>query len=109
MENLSEKKVISAEELANYVVCPEAWRLKYLEKGRKQQAQRKEYGRASRQEWFETQDLSAKLRSYAKVAYFLLVLLVIVVFLLEHKRTSPSQKQRISNPATVTIENEDKE
>jgi hypothetical protein len=107
MDNSSEKKVISAEELANYVVCPEAWRLKYLERGRKQQAQRKEDGRASRQEWFETQDLSAKLRSYAKIAYLLLVLLVIVVFLLEHKRTSPSQKKRTSSPAPVTVENED--
>lgn len=106
MENNQEKKVISADELANYVVCPEAWRLKYLEKGPKQQAERKEYGRASRQRWFETQDLSAKLRSYAKIAYLLLVLLVIVVFLLEHKRTSPGLKKKAGNPVSVTTGSE---
>ncbi len=83
-----QKKIISAEEVANYVVCPEAWRLKYLQHEKQEPATRKEQGRELRREWIKSQDLSATLRSYAKVAYVLLWLLVIVVFLLEHRRTT---------------------
>jgi hypothetical protein len=105
MEHEDKRKIISAEEIANYVVCAEAWRLKYLEKGKGQPAQRKDTGHALRKEWIETQELSAKLRSYAKTAYLLLVLLVIIVFLMEHQRTSQFfHKKSPSSPEMPTAQ-----
>ncbi len=80
------KRIITAEEVSNYVVCPEAWRLKDLGKGQKQYSERKEKGLQLRKEWTEKQILSSKFRSYAKIIYFMLLLVAITVFLLEHKR-----------------------
>ena len=88
------KRIITAEQVANYVVCPEAWRLKYLGRGRKQHSERTEEGQRRRRNWVETQDLSATLRSYAKIVYLLLVLVAIVVFLMEQKRSQTRQQLR---------------
>ena len=71
-------RVITAEEAANYVVCPEAWRLKYLALRRKKPSSRMEQGKKLRKEWMERQDLSAKLKAYGKIIYALLVVIVIV-------------------------------
>ena len=79
-------EIISAIDVANYVVCPEAWRLKFIGKGKKKHTQRATESQQRKQEWAETQDFSATLRNYAKIIYLLLVAIVIVVFLLEYQR-----------------------
>ena len=86
---------ISDEEVANYAVCPEAWRLKYIEGARSDRnVPNSSDGTRIRKEWVEEQALSSKLRKYAKVVYLLLVMLVIIVFMLEHKRTLSGQTVR---------------
>jgi hypothetical protein len=102
MNELEEPITITAEQVANYVVCPEAWRLKYLsnETGT-QQPKRPAAGRKLRREWVEEQDLSTTLRSYAKIVYLLTVLVVIIVFLIDIKRSS-SPKRRVLEPAQIT-------
>src|SRR5262245_62149207 len=82
----SEDLFITASEVADYVVCPEAWRLKYLERATRSTAPRTEIGKQKRKEWAEKHDLSRDFRRYAKIAYLLLVLLVCTVFLIEEKR-----------------------
>ena len=79
-------RIISAEEVANYVVCPEAWRLKYIEQSSTRRSSSGSDGTKLRKEWAERQDLSSQLRKYAKIVYMLLVCLVIIVFLLEQRR-----------------------
>ena len=80
-------KIFTAEEVANYVVCPEAWRLKYVELASKRRSSTSSDGTKVRREWVEQQDLSSQLRKYAKIVYMLLVCLVIIVFLLEQQRS----------------------
>ncbi len=82
----SDQLFITASEVADYVVCPEAWRLKYLERASRATAPRTEIGKQRRKEWAEKHDQSRDFRRYAKIAYLLLVLLVCTVFLLEEKR-----------------------
>lgn len=80
-----EKKLrtITATDVANYVVCPEAWRLKFFGIGRKRNTKTEVHG--LRQNWVKQQDLSTQLRFYTKVAYALLVAIVVVIFLLDSK------------------------
>ena len=101
-------RVITAEEAANYVVCPEAWRLKYLALRRKKPSSRMEQGKKLRKEWMERQDLSAKLKAYGKIIYALLVVIVIVVFLLEQHRTSSDRKKKSEPAAQETEEANDR-
>ena len=84
---------ISAEEISNYVVCPEAWRLKYLTGSKN--AEDKKIGSARtaeanilRKDWFQAEDLYGSLKRYAKIAYLLLVSLSILVFIIDFKKTS---------------------
>lgn len=87
MEDRSAYPILSADEIATYVVCPEAWRLKRKDEGRTREAtERSVRSRELRKEWIERQELSSKLRRYAKVAFLLLLALSIVVFALEHRR-----------------------
>ena len=82
---MSKKSIIDAGELASYVVCPESWRLK-LEKEKETFAPRNQNSKAaakSRNDWIQTHSNIAQIKLYAKVAYVLLVMLVIVVFLME--------------------------
>ena len=81
----TDKKQITAAEIANYVVCGRAWDLKrsISTKGTKKGD---EVSHRIRGEWLADQDLSARLRRYAKTAYCLLVLLVIMIFLLDQSR-----------------------
>jgi hypothetical protein len=81
--------IISATEVANYVVCPEAWRLKLHE--RKVFVKSTE-GEKIRHDWVAQQDTGYQLKKYAKIAYALLVLLVIVVFLLDRQRTEKKRR-----------------
>lgn len=88
---MSEKKnkgVITARDIAAYVVCPEAWRIKLESQTARRETSRTREGQRRRSEWAKSQDLSFQLRNYAKILYLLLVALVIVVFLMEHQRIS---------------------
>ncbi len=78
-------RVIGANDVSNYVVCPEAWRLKYFGHGTKSQDETENAGKKLREEWVIEHDLSRQLKRYAKVAYFLLVAVVIVTFVLDQK------------------------
>lgn len=78
--------VISADQIATYVVCPEAWRLKYLEKNTETRNERGQKGAELKRAWVEKQDLSHQLKSYAKIAYLLLLILTIIAFLLDQRR-----------------------
>ena len=86
MSTDSPGRILTAEEIANYVVCPEAWRLKYVMHAHKTPAQHSTEGAVRKQAWTKRQDLSRQLSSYAKIAYLLLVALVIIVFLLDQQR-----------------------
>ena len=79
-------EIISADQLSTYVVCPEAWRLKYIEKRTEKRNERGQEGAEVKRKWVEKQDLSQQLKTYAKVAYLLLVLITIIAFLLDQKR-----------------------
>ena len=91
-ENLKETvSKITAEQLSTYVVCPEAWRLKYLEKKleNKTEALNAKLNTKEaevKKEWFQNQEQSFYLRKYAKLVYLLLVTLTIVVFFLDSKK-----------------------
>lgn len=76
---------ISAHEVANYVVCPEAWRLKSANKTRPRETKRLTEGRQLRKEWVAESFLYHQLKTYGKTVYLLLVALVISVFLFEAK------------------------
>jgi hypothetical protein len=78
-----EKKIISANELASYVVCPEAWRLKSSSKQFQPKTTPNQTAAKERKDWIEKQGTLAEFKLYTKVAYVLLVMLVILVFLLE--------------------------
>ncbi|MBL7663162.1 hypothetical protein JNK13_10470 [bacterium] len=90
------ERIIQAEELASYVVCPESWRLKNIS-GKKsyqtQQDSRENEVRNIRSEWFKTQSLSAELRRYAKVIYYLLVAVVAVLMLWDSIQSNASTTQ----------------
>jgi hypothetical protein len=94
------RKLLTATQLSAYVVCPEAWRLKHLEKepSERQVSSRQDRGKAMRKEWVQQQDLSRTLRFYAKVVYLLLVALVIIVFLLEQQRNFRQNEARLGTP-----------
>lgn len=90
---MDNEKIISSNDLAAYVVCPEAWRLKltnkkYDHKPSPQQSVAKEI----RKEWQEEQELSSSLSLYARITYFLLTAIVALVFILEHYRSSFLEK-----------------
>ena len=112
MNNQSEKLVITAEQVANYVVCPEAWRLKYFEKAAsrigalgdksgEEAAVRTSEGQQRRKDWIAQQDHSATLRSYAKLVYLLLLALVVIVFLLDPQRFVSSKNLRPDQSALI--------
>lgn len=81
-------RLITANELASYVVCPEAWRLKLTEESTPKGFQAKLEAGKSRRKWAEEQELSHTLRYYAKVVYALLSGIVGLVFVLEHYRSN---------------------
>jgi hypothetical protein len=96
-------QIISANDVSNYVVCPEAWRLKYLAGGARRPSPRESTGQLLRTAWFKQQDLSARLRYYTKIAYALLVALVVVVFLLDQRQQMRRGVRRlpIQRPAVM--------
>jgi hypothetical protein len=100
MDSDSGKKLftITASDVANYVVCPEAWRLKMGGHGHKIQNTRVAEVGKLRDQWVKDQDLSTKLRYYTKIAYALLVAVVIVVFILD-KRIIGRQRKPTKPPA----------
>ena len=86
MSSRSDKDWITASDLANYVVCPEAWRLKWSGAGERQENERTAESQEKRAEWVQKQDLSSALRKYSRVTYVMLFLLAILVFVLEVHR-----------------------
>jgi CRISPR/Cas system-associated exonuclease Cas4 (RecB family) len=74
---------ISAAEVANYIVCPEAWRLKYLAQHQRKFNTTNERAQKIRSEWISNQELSSTFKKYARHAYTLLVFFVFGMFLLE--------------------------
>ncbi len=85
-QEVVEQKWIAAGDIANYAVCPEAWRLKFVGAGTRLDNPRMAESQGIRKDWVAKQELSKTLSRYAKVAYSLLVLLTILVFLFESFR-----------------------
>lgn len=97
--NPEKPALISAAEVANYVVCPEAWRLKAEKRIAPQFSERAAEGRKIRKAWVEKHDLSAQLKKYAKIAYLLLIALVAVAFLLDQRlQEIDSAKEPVAEP-----------
>ena len=82
------KVIISAPEVATYVVCPESWRLKQIHKTRKASDSKELETKKQRSRWLTTQSFSAELRQYAIVAYILLCLVVVAVFVSDQNASS---------------------
>ncbi len=78
---------ITASDVANYVVCPEAWRLKYFKNTQGEQLEdRRLLAQEKRKQWGLKTQLYQSLRSHTKVSLVLLFILTFVVFLLEVSR-----------------------
>lgn len=106
MENSQHLPVIGANDVSNYVVCPEAWRLKYQGFGEKYPTEEVAVGKKLRQDWAKEHDLATQLRTYTKIAYLLLVALVIVVFLLDQHRENAKINSGLgSSTVAGTVEN----
>lgn len=75
--------LISDAEVGDYAVCPESWRLKYVDKKLFRRTERSATTQKQRSNWVKVQDLSTQLKRYAGIAYGLLVIFVFVVFLLD--------------------------
>ena len=84
-------RTLSAAEISNYVVCPEAWRLKYIEHARYEHGEGTEESKELREEWVRQHDLSSELREYATIAYLLLFVLAVFVFAWDQVRELESQ------------------
>lgn len=97
-----QREIFSAGDVANYVVCPEAWRLKYFGIARKKHSSREVTGQRLRDEWIEQQDLSTRLRYYTKIAYALLVVLVLVVFILDRRLVYKGRRLPLNTPQAVS-------
>jgi len=93
-----DKVIISAPEVANYVVCPESWRLKQTHKTRKASDDKELETKKQRASWLTAQSFSAELRQYAIFAYLLLCLVVVAVFVSDQNASSKlrrSIKERV--------------
>ncbi len=82
------KALISAHEVATYVVCPESWRLKRIHKTRKASDIKELEIKRQRSSWLSAQSFSAELRQYAIIAYILLCLVVVAVFISDQNASS---------------------
>ena len=91
MPDDTSSRTLSAAEISNYVVCPEAWRLKYIENARYEHGEGTEESKELREEWVRTHDLSSELREYAKIAYLLLLILTVFVFAWDQVKKFESQ------------------
>lgn len=80
-------EILSALDLADYVVCPEAWRLKRFTSGSRLENARQVESQEIRAEWARKQDLSSLLKGCARIVYALLVLLTLIAFILESNRS----------------------
>ena len=84
--NEQSKNYITSVELATYIVCPEAWRLKLgSAKGDYAQTQHEIKVKELKTEWVKTQELTSQLRFYAKIVYLLVLSIVLVLYLIELK------------------------
>lgn len=78
---------ITASDVANYVVCPEAWRLKNTNAaGSSKEGDKRLQGREQRKQWGIKTQLYQNLRSYSKISLILLFILTLVVFIFEGSR-----------------------
>ena len=80
MDPKKELPIFTSQEIANYVVCPEAWRLKQLGLGHRRTTAHTEEVQRLKQQWVTLNELSAKLRYYAIWIYALLVIFVCALF-----------------------------
>ena len=85
MKNISTSHIISDNDLASYVVCPESWRLKLKNRSKKVEntKSRSKESAEKRKEWLETQNEVLHLREYAKAIISLLLILVVAITIWE--------------------------
>ena len=78
----SGKYIISAGEVGAYTVCPESWRLKYVERIKTQKTERAIKGSNLHKEWAAQVDQSFHLSQLTNIAISLLVLMCIAAWCL---------------------------
>lgn len=99
MDNDSNVKLnFTLSDLASYIVCPEAWRLRRVEDRNDLERVVNPAAASFRQTWADEQNLSSILKKYAQIIFFLLVLIMLVVVYLDTIRVTtrngvtPSEK-----------------
>ena len=92
---------VTASDVATYVVCPEAFRLKNEGYRKRIPSPTSDEAQRSRAAWVESNELSAKLRRYTIYVYGLVVLIVLAVFASERQLASKFKLERSSRVAPV--------
>lgn len=87
MADSVDRKVFHANDIANFVVCPESWRLKSQSETRQEiSTKRSDTSSRRRKAWLDNVNQWRQFRQFSKVIFVLLALLAGVVFLLESQR-----------------------
>ena len=68
--------ILSANEIGGYIVCPESWRLKVIERVRSQHTERASAGRKLHDEWAKQYDESLYLARSARLVVMLLLMAI---------------------------------
>lgn len=77
------KVILSAGEISGYVVCPESWRLKAVQRVKSQSSPAEATGRDLHESWAQSFDQISYLTRSAKIAVAL-IFLALAVFALFH-------------------------
>ncbi len=104
MEKDRSQRIISANEVGNFVVCPESWRLKFVEHESYRSGAEAKSVSEIRREWVQSQTLSSQLRYYARMVYYLLCLLTLIIFLFEARGFKFSGKYSLLEPFAERIQ-----
>lgn len=98
-------KRITDNDLAGFIVCPEAWRIKRLGSGEKKSSENQQLSAQERDAWLEKNNQFAEIKIFAKVVYVLLFLLFLTVLTLDQLGRSPVEIDDIFGipPQIITI------
>ena len=96
----NDKRLLDSSELATYIVCPEAWRLKSHGEKNFQPSKRAQDAKEKRKEWVKNQEISSQFKHYAKILYTLLLLIVITLFIVDLK-TSDYAKDNANSSSSL--------
>ena len=93
----NDKRLLDSSELATYMVCPEAWRLKLQGEKNFHASKRAQDAKEKRREWVKNQEISSQFKYYAKILYTLLLMIVITLFIIDLKTPEHSKDSEKSS------------